>query len=180
MVAKSKLSLPVLERTLLPVFKAVVAGPKVKGQKYFQLSWPDLVKALPTPKNYRRIWSYAGVIDNLNDLLSTTKWARELDGEFTLLAHPDCAIAFLVPNPNPYGKDFIDIDDDNDELVDPREKAKKVAVPLYESCCGHAWSGRGPKPNWLKSELERGEPLIDFLNPKHPEYEAYKAKLSKK
>lgn len=59
-------------------------------------------------------------------------------------------------------------------------KKKPIVIPLYESGGGGlAWSGRGPKPRWLKSELERGELLIDFLNPKHPEYAAYKAKLSK-
>lgn len=56
---------------------------------------------------------------------------------------------------------------------------KPVVIPLYESGGGLAWSGRGPRPAWLAGELERGEKLIDYLNPKHPEYAAYKAKLSK-
>lgn len=58
-------------------------------------------------------------------------------------------------------------------------KKKPVVIPLYESGGGFTWSGRGRRPAWLAGELERGEKLVDYLNPKHPEYAAYKAKLSK-
>lgn len=41
--------------------------------------------------------------------------------------------------------------------------AKKAAsAPKYRDDAGNAWSGRGPRPGWIKSALEAGTPLESF------------------
>jgi DNA-binding protein H-NS len=46
--------------------------------------------------------------------------------------------------------------------------SKRVASPpakpaRYQDDAGHSWSGRGPKPGWLRSAIEAGQSLDDFL-----------------
>jgi DNA-binding protein H-NS len=43
------------------------------------------------------------------------------------------------------------------ELYKPASNVK------YKDNAGNAWSGRGPKPGWLRSALESGKSLEDFL-----------------
>ncbi|WP_083438436.1 H-NS family nucleoid-associated regulatory protein [Caldimonas brevitalea] len=42
-------------------------------------------------------------------------------------------------------------------------KASTSAVPKYQDGNGNSWSGRGPRPAWLRAALERGEALESFL-----------------
>ncbi|WKB55979.1 H-NS histone family protein [Eleftheria terrae] len=36
-------------------------------------------------------------------------------------------------------------------------KASQAEVPKYQDARGNSWSGRGPRPRWLREALERGE-----------------------
>lgn len=43
-------------------------------------------------------------------------------------------------------------------------RAKKgAAKPKYRDGAGNHWSGRGPRPGWLKDALAQGQSLEDFL-----------------
>jgi DNA-binding protein H-NS len=65
-----------------------------------------------------------------------------------------------------------------DSAASPARKAKKSATPpkfktaatantvpaaKYVDAAGHAWSGRGPKPGWVKAALDAGHTLDDLL-----------------
>lgn len=41
--------------------------------------------------------------------------------------------------------------------------AKKNVPIRYRDNNGNVWIGRGPRPRWLKAELEQGKSLEDFL-----------------
>ena len=44
-----------------------------------------------------------------------------------------------------------------------RKKVKRASVAIrYRDDAGHAWSGRGPKPGWLKAALASGKSLEDL------------------
>jgi DNA-binding protein H-NS len=43
------------------------------------------------------------------------------------------------------------------------ESSKPASTVKYKDDAGNAWSGRGPKPGWLRSALESGKSLEDFL-----------------
>jgi DNA-binding protein H-NS len=43
------------------------------------------------------------------------------------------------------------------------ELSKPASNVKYKDNAGNAWSGRGPKPGWLRSALESGKSLEDFL-----------------
>jgi DNA-binding protein H-NS len=43
------------------------------------------------------------------------------------------------------------------------ESSKPASTVKYKDNAGNAWSGRGPKPGWLRSALESGKSLEDFL-----------------
>jgi DNA-binding protein H-NS len=42
-------------------------------------------------------------------------------------------------------------------------KGNKVATKYSNSVTGETWSGRGLQPKWLKTALENGRQLSDFL-----------------
>lgn len=44
----------------------------------------------------------------------------------------------------------------------PAGKAKSSAK--YVDGAGNTWSGRGPRPAWLRAALEQGKALTDFVN----------------
>lgn len=43
-----------------------------------------------------------------------------------------------------------------------RKKAKRAASKTYRDDAGNSWSGFGPKPRWLKAQLDAGKSLEDF------------------
>ena len=43
-----------------------------------------------------------------------------------------------------------------------KKKPVRVAKVRYSDDAGHAWSGMGPKPAWLKAAIESGRSLADF------------------
>jgi DNA-binding protein H-NS len=43
------------------------------------------------------------------------------------------------------------------------ETSKPASSVKYKDDAGNVWSGRGPKPGWLRSALESGKSLEDFL-----------------
>ncbi|MDM0021972.1 H-NS family nucleoid-associated regulatory protein [Variovorax saccharolyticus] len=46
----------------------------------------------------------------------------------------------------------------------PARKIKRAPSKIsYRDDAGHSWTGRGPKPGWLKAELDAGKSLQDFL-----------------
>ena len=46
----------------------------------------------------------------------------------------------------------------------PTSKSKKpVSVVKYRDGAGHAWSGRGPKPGWVKDAIAGGKTLQELL-----------------
>ncbi|HEX6705334.1 MAG TPA: H-NS histone family protein [Albitalea sp.] len=45
----------------------------------------------------------------------------------------------------------------------PRPKATATAsAPKYQDTAGNTWSGRGPRPQWLKDAISAGKTLQDF------------------
>lgn len=42
---------------------------------------------------------------------------------------------------------------------------KRSAAPRYSDGDGHSWSGRGPRPRWIKAALADGKTLADFATP---------------
>lgn len=45
----------------------------------------------------------------------------------------------------------------------PAKKAKRAPSKVnYSDGAGNSWTGRGPKPGWLKAALENGKSLQDF------------------
>lgn len=48
-----------------------------------------------------------------------------------------------------------------------KTKAAKKSAPTkarYSDDAGHSWTGRGPKPGWLKAALDAGKTLEDFTS----------------
>jgi DNA-binding protein H-NS len=47
----------------------------------------------------------------------------------------------------------------------PQARSAAVAAPAakYADGAGHSWSGRGPRPGWVKATLEAGQSLDDLL-----------------
>ena len=46
----------------------------------------------------------------------------------------------------------------------PAKKAKRAPSKVnYSDGAGNSWTGRGPKPRWLKSAIDSGKSLQDFL-----------------
>ncbi|WP_416136141.1 H-NS family nucleoid-associated regulatory protein [Aquabacterium sp. A7-Y] len=45
----------------------------------------------------------------------------------------------------------------------PEPNGSASAVPKYQDANGNSWSGRGPRPRWLRAALENGEALESFL-----------------
>lgn len=46
----------------------------------------------------------------------------------------------------------------------PAKKSKRAPSKVtYSDDAGHSWTGRGPKPGWLKAALEAGKSLQDFV-----------------
>ncbi|MDM0030434.1 H-NS family nucleoid-associated regulatory protein [Variovorax saccharolyticus] len=46
----------------------------------------------------------------------------------------------------------------------PARKFKRAPSKVtYRDDAGHSWTGRGPRPGWLKAELDAGKSLQDFL-----------------
>jgi DNA-binding protein H-NS len=44
-----------------------------------------------------------------------------------------------------------------------RKKVKRASTTIrYRDDAGHAWSGRGPRPGWLKAALASGKSLEDL------------------
>lgn len=58
-----------------------------------------------------------------------------------------------------------------DYEITPDELGFKASTPLawkkapirYRDNNGNEWIGRGPRPGWLKAELEQGKKLEDFV-----------------
>ena len=47
----------------------------------------------------------------------------------------------------------------------PAKKIKRAPSKVtYRDDAGRSWTGRGPKPGWLKAELDAGRSLQDFAN----------------
>ena len=44
-----------------------------------------------------------------------------------------------------------------------RSAGRAPSTPKYKDAEGHSWSGRGPRPGWVKAALEAGKTLDDFL-----------------
>lgn len=42
------------------------------------------------------------------------------------------------------------------------KKSKSTSKPKYRDGAGNTWSGRGPRPLWLRDQLEQGRTLEDF------------------
>ncbi len=42
------------------------------------------------------------------------------------------------------------------------KKASVPGKPKYRDDAGHAWSGKGPRPGWLRAALESGKTLEDL------------------
>ncbi len=47
----------------------------------------------------------------------------------------------------------------------PSAESKRPAAPRYRDGAGHSWSGRGPRPRWIKAALAEGRSLADFEAP---------------
>jgi DNA-binding protein H-NS len=45
----------------------------------------------------------------------------------------------------------------------PKKAAKPASAIKYKDGAGNAWSGRGPKPAWLRDALATGKTLEDML-----------------
>lgn len=45
-----------------------------------------------------------------------------------------------------------------------KAKAKGTAAAKYSNGAGLSWSGRGPRPAWVKEALAQGKQLSDFLS----------------
>lgn len=41
-------------------------------------------------------------------------------------------------------------------------KSKSSSAPKFRDSSGNVWSGRGPRPQWLRTELQNGKSLNDF------------------
>jgi DNA-binding protein H-NS len=50
----------------------------------------------------------------------------------------------------------------SDAPTPSKKKPARVAKVRYSDDAGHAWSGMGPKPAWLKAAIESGRSLADF------------------
>ncbi|MCW7536832.1 H-NS histone family protein [Aquabacterium sp. A7-Y] len=46
----------------------------------------------------------------------------------------------------------------------PGRKRAGATAPKYQDAHGNSWSGRGPRPAWLRVALENGETLESFLS----------------
>jgi DNA-binding protein H-NS len=44
----------------------------------------------------------------------------------------------------------------------PRKLKRAPSKVNYSDDAGHSWTGRGPKPRWLKEAIESGKSLADF------------------
>lgn len=44
-----------------------------------------------------------------------------------------------------------------------RKTKRAPSKVRYSDDAGHSWTGRGPKPGWLKAALDQGKSLEDFL-----------------
>jgi DNA-binding protein H-NS len=50
-------------------------------------------------------------------------------------------------------------------VLPARKKAKRAASKMrYKDDAGNSWSGRGPKPKWLKNALEAGKTLEELTS----------------
>jgi DNA-binding protein H-NS len=49
-----------------------------------------------------------------------------------------------------------------------KRKSATTAGAKYSDGMGHSWSGRGPRPKWLREALEAGKPLQDFTAQESP------------
>ena len=49
-----------------------------------------------------------------------------------------------------------------------RRKSAPSAGAKYSDGMGHSWSGRGPRPKWLREALEAGKSLQDFTVQESP------------
>ena len=46
----------------------------------------------------------------------------------------------------------------------PAKKAKRAPSKVhYSDGAGNSWTGRGPKPRWLKAAIDSGKTLQDFI-----------------
>jgi DNA-binding protein H-NS len=44
-----------------------------------------------------------------------------------------------------------------------KAKAKRPTTPKYQDGSGNTWSGRGPRPGWIKAALDSGASLESLL-----------------
>jgi len=61
-----------------------------------------------------------------------------------------------------YGLTLADISGRASSSAAPRKSSGKVAAKYRNPATGDTWSGRGLKPNWLRTALEGGRKIEDF------------------
>lgn len=44
----------------------------------------------------------------------------------------------------------------------PRKRSTSVCLALYRNASGQTWAGRGKRPNWLRTEIDKGRALEEF------------------
>jgi DNA-binding protein H-NS len=58
----------------------------------------------------------------------------------------------------------LEVDATTPTATAPVKKSKRAPSKVaYADGAGNSWSGRGPRPRWLKGELEAGKSLQDFV-----------------
>ncbi|MCW7536274.1 H-NS histone family protein [Aquabacterium sp. A7-Y] len=65
-----------------------------------------------------------------------------------------------------YGFTAEDVFGSEQKVLAPKKQGRKASAsvaPKYQDGNGNSWSGRGPRPAWLRAALESGEALESFL-----------------
>ena len=72
------------------------------------------------------------------------------------------AIAKIKSLMTEYGLTLADLSGRAPSTSGARKPSGKVAAKYRNPATGDTWSGRGLKPNWLKSAIESGRKIEDF------------------
>jgi DNA-binding protein H-NS len=79
--------------------------------------------------------------------------------EFRVGAAPSASAPAAVPTPV-----FVTADSNKTVSKTTAKKSKRAPSKVtYTDGAGNSWTGRGPRPGWLKAALESGKSLEDFL-----------------
>ncbi len=95
----------------------------------------------------------------LNDLLAQKADLEKQIAETQRAERAD-AISQVRTLMSQYGLTAADIG--GKPIVPVRRATAKVAPKYRDPSTGSTWSGRGLKPNWLKTALDAGRTLADF------------------